>query len=73
MRKFGPRPKQALGELIQSCAACDENFVEGDYTALIALGPGNDEEERKKRDEGKPYNAVGAQVHWDCAKRDDND
>lgn len=74
MRKFGPRPKEAITEIRTVCHACNTLFSEGDYTTLIALGPGDNEEARKKRDEGRPYNAVALEVHWDCAKRgNDND
>ena len=73
MRKFGPRPKMDITEIRFPCPACNHHFVEGDYTTLIALGPGDDEEERKKRDEGRIYNAVCVEVHWDCAKRDENE
>jgi hypothetical protein len=71
MRKFGPRPKFKDEDIRFPCPACNKHFVEGDYTTLIALGPGDDEEERRKRDAGGFYNAVCVEVHWDCAKRDD--
>ena len=64
LRKFGPRPKGAL-EL--DCAACRKKFKPGDYTTLIALGPGDDPEGQKRCREGRPYNAIAIEVHYSCA------
>jgi len=66
LRKFGPKSKdhQSIG---YPCNACNEDFEEGDYTTIIALGPGTDPEARKKAREGRPYNAVAVEVHWACA------
>ena len=65
-RKFGPKKADhpSIGE---ACPACDTPFKEGDFTTLIALGPGGSKEEQKKCREGSAYNAVAAEVHWDCA------
>lgn len=71
MRKFGPK-KELYGDE-KPCPACGKAFVIGDYSTLIVLGPGDDEDERKKRDEGRPYNAICVEVHWDCARRDSGD
>lgn len=60
-----------MTDIREPCPACHQYFMEGDYTTLIALGPGDDEEERKKRDQGKYYNAVCVEVHWDCAKHNE--
>ena len=49
------------------CKACDVFFKEGDYVTLVALGPGDDEENRAKARAGRPYTAVAAVVHWACA------
>ena len=66
MRKFEPLTADhpSVGT---ECAACKAPFVEGDATCLIALGPGDGEEERRRAREGRPYNAVAALVHWACA------
>ena len=66
MRKFGPKDSShpSVGEL---CPACRAPFRAGDFTALVSLGPGDDPEERTKAREGRPYNAVAAEVHWGCA------
>lgn len=66
MRKFNPLSADhpAIGE---PCAACKVPFEPGDETTLIALGPGDDEEQRERAREGRPYNAVAAHVHWACA------
>lgn len=65
-RKFGPKiaSHPSIGE---PCPACKKVFKEGDYTTLITLGPGDDEEARKAAREGKPFNAVAVEVHFDCA------
>ena len=66
IKKFGPKKKEhpSVGEI---CPACRKSFNEGDYTTLIALGPGDDKDAQKKAREGKPYNAVALEVHYDCA------
>ena len=66
MRKFGPKTKDhpSINEL---CPACKKPFKEGDYTTLIALGPGDDPEARQKAQTGKPYNAIAVEVHYDCS------
>lgn len=66
-RKFGPKEKDhpSVG---RDCPACHEPFKAGDFTALIPLGPGNDEEQRERAREGRPYNAVAVEVHWECAE-----
>lgn len=66
MRKFGPKTADhpSIGE---KCPACQVPFVEGDYTTLVALGPGGDEEEQGKAKAGRAYNAVAVEVHWNCS------
>ena len=54
----------------KACAACQESFAEGDFTSLIALGPGGDLEARKARDEGRTYNAMAIGLHYECADRE---
>lgn len=66
MRRFGPKQAGHPGIGVE-CPACHQPFIEGDYTTLVLLGPGDDPEERKRRDEGRPYNAVAVEVHWDCS------
>ena len=68
--KFGPKDSEhpSVGE---ECRACGKPFMPGDFTTLVVLGPGDDEEARKRRDEGRPYNAVGIEVHWDCSMETD--
>ena len=66
LRKFGP--KQATHPSIgNSCPACNQEFREGDYTTLVAYGPGNDAEAQQRARTGQPYNAIAAEVHWACA------
>lgn len=64
-RKFGP--KQADHPSVgQECPACHRMFREGDYTTLVALGPGEDTGSRERARQGRPYNAVAVEVHWSC-------
>lgn len=80
LRKFGPRPRPKYVEIPEGlpivfdkietekpCPACGKHFREGDFTALIALGPGDSEEARQKCRENRPFNAVALEVHWACA------
>jgi hypothetical protein len=64
-RKFGPKDADhpSVGK---ECPACHKPFEAGDYTTLVVLGPGGDEEARERAREGRPYNAVAAEVHWTC-------
>lgn len=66
MEKFGPKTKEhpSIGK---PCPACHKRFIEGDYTTLITLGPGDDPEAQKKAKEGRAYNAVAVEVHYVCA------
>lgn len=66
LRKWGPKSEehQSVG---RECQACHQFFKAGDYTTLIPLGPGADEEERQKAREGRPYNAIALEIHWACA------
>lgn len=65
-RKFGPKLSNhpSIGK---PCPACGKLFKEGDYTTLVALGPGNDLEAQERAKQGRPYNAVAVEVHWDCS------
>jgi hypothetical protein len=65
-RRFGPKRADhpSVGE---KCPACNEPFKAGDYTTIVALGPGDDPEARKRAAAGRSYNAVGIEVHWGCA------
>lgn len=63
-KKMGPKSAGALDGRV--CPACREPFREGDYTTLVALGPGGDSEARERAREGRPYNAVALEVHWAC-------
>lgn len=67
-RKFGPKPAEHPGIGIE-CPACHVPFKEGDFTTLVILGPGDDEDARYRRDTGRPYNAVAVEVHWECSEQ----
>jgi hypothetical protein len=66
LRKFGPKAEEhpSVGK---ECPACREPFLVGDYTTLIALGPGTDSEAQERAREGRPYNAIAMEIHWGCA------
>lgn len=66
LRKFGPMSTNhpSVGKV---CSACSKAFKEGDYTTLVALGPGDDTEAQEKCSQGRPYNAVAVEVHYSCA------
>lgn len=66
LRKFGPKSGDhpSIG---RECPACKKPFIKGDYTTLIALGPGDSEENKQKAREGRVYTAVCEEVHWSCA------
>jgi len=66
LRPIGPK-KENDASIGVSCSACGKLFKEGDYTTLIALGPGDDKEEQEKCKLGESYNAVAVEVHWKCA------
>lgn len=50
-----------------SCPGCWRQFQVGEFAALIAIGPGADQDERRKAAAGLPYSAVAVPVHWVCA------
>lgn len=64
VRKFSPK-RADHPSIGQPCYFCDEPFKEGDETSLVALGP-VDADEATKKAEGRPYTAVGKEVHWTC-------
>ncbi len=66
VRRFGPK-KADHPSIGKECHACHENFVEGDYTTLVALGPGDDKEAQERARNGRAYNAVAIEVHYSCA------
>lgn len=70
MRKYGPKDAShpSIGE---ECPACKFPFKEGDFTALIALGPGDNEEEKNKARVGRAYASIAVEVHWACATGED--
>jgi hypothetical protein len=65
-RKFGPRSADHP-TVADRCPACQVPFAAGDYTTLVALGPGGWPEEQRKAASGLAYNAVAVEVHWACA------
>lgn len=65
-RVFGPKPSDHPS-CHQICPACGGAFEPGDYTTLIPLGPGDDEEARESHAQGRWYSAVAIEVHAACA------
>lgn len=65
-RVFGPKlaGHPSVGTL---CPACLVPLQEGDFTTLVALGPGDDPEARERARAGRPYNAMAVEVHAACA------
>lgn len=68
MRKFGPKG-ETHPTVGKECPACHQPFAEGDFTTLVSLGPGDDEDARKRRDQGRVYDAVAVEIHWDCSEQ----
>lgn len=62
----GPLP-EGSPQLRQECPACKEPFRVGDYVTLVPLGPGYDPEQRRLAAEGRPYESVALEVHFECA------
>lgn len=48
------------------CPACQVAFVEGDFTTLVPLGPGDSQEAQERARTDRAYNAVALEVHWSC-------
>lgn len=65
-RKFGPKSSNHPS-IDEKCQACHVKFKEGDFTTLIFLGPGNDEEEQMKARQFMSYNSVAVEIHYSCA------
>lgn len=69
VRAFGPRLADD-GDRLRStlpCMACRLPFKPGDWTTLVALGPGDDDEAQEKARAGRWFNAVALEVHLACA------
>lgn len=66
LRIYGPMDEKHpdVGEL---CGACNVRLKIGDFTTLIALGPGASEGARERARQGKTYNAVCSHIHYACA------
>lgn len=64
-RKFGPK-KEDNPSIDDECPVCLEKFKVGDYTTLVAIGPGADKEQQERARLGRPYNAVALEAHWAC-------
>jgi|3_EtaG_2_1085321.scaffolds.fasta_scaffold44094_4 hypothetical protein len=49
------------------CLLCQETYEVGDYTTILPLGPGRDQESRTLCRSGQPYSGIAVEVHWGCA------
>lgn len=65
-RRMGPK-KPDHPSIGTECPACHVSFVEGDCTALVMLGPGDDPEMQRRSREGRPYTGVALELHYGCA------
>lgn len=65
MTRFGPLKADhpGVGEI---CPGCKQPLKVGDIPELVAIGPGDDPEERQRAREGRPYNAVAIIAHHAC-------
>lgn len=70
-RKFGPMSEDhpAVGT---ECAACRQEFLAGDWTCLVPLGPGDDPEARRAAWADRVYTGVAAHCHWACVTGEEN-
>jgi len=68
MRKLGPKPKDhpSVGD---KCPACQKPLRGGDFTTLVNLGPGDNKEARALRDQGRAYNSIACEIHWECSAK----
>jgi hypothetical protein len=65
---FGFDPLPATHPMIgKACAACDHEFIAGDITTIVPLGPADNQEARQKSAAGHYYVGVGVCVHFVCA------
>jgi hypothetical protein len=72
-----PLPPQRMGPLSadhpavnKPCPGCRRAILAGAFVTLLAVGPGDDPEEREKARNGRPYNAVAVAAHWECVTGD---
>lgn len=71
-RRFGPKDERhpSIGD---PCPACGIQFDAGDFTTLVPLGPGDEEEAREKARKGRWYNAIALEVHYACVTGSEDD
>jgi len=65
LKKFGPKEPRhpTVGGL---CLLCGETFRIADYTSILPLGPGSDEDAQELCRAGRPFHGIGMEVHWTC-------
>ncbi len=64
MRKYNPL-KSGHPLIGGPCPVCEESFVVGDETTLMATVPASPEEAEKAQ-QGRAYNSQALPVHWAC-------
>lgn len=62
--KMGPKTEDYSSDSIP-CLVCGRTFKRGEFTTLVVIGV-EDDENRRKRDEGRAHTAVSVEVHWEC-------
>lgn len=66
-KKFGPMSADhPMVTETTPCPACRKVIKEGDFVALVPIGPGENEDERQAARDGSVYNAVAVPAHWAC-------
>lgn len=69
--KFGPK-KEDHHSVGEKCPVCHLPFKEGDHTTLVSIGV-DDEENKRLMHEGKAFNSIALEIHWDCRIINDDD
>jgi hypothetical protein len=49
------------------CIGCDKPFEVGQYMTILPVGPGGDEDDRRKAFRGGWYSCNGVPLHAECA------
>ena len=56
----------------QECPACKVPLAEGDWTAVLPIGPGADPAARTNARAGLPFESVVIEIHWACHTGDES-
>lgn len=58
-------------EIGTPCVACKELLADGDFVAILPLGPGRNPAARLNARSGFPYDALTIELHWACRTGDE--